>query len=227
MFAVAALAPPPDANKLRFASHHPHLKWYQAMDTMDTTNRFRLFIALELDPTLKAAVQTVQESLQQTRVVRWTRPEQWHLTLQFLGETPVSQVEPLITVLQDVVSGHTPFELALGGVGAFPNLRRPRVIWAGLRSDMTALQVLQQAVLAATAGLGFTAESKPFRPHVTLGRIRREATPNQQAQLSRLIQSADQKTLGHMRVHQVGLIRSQLQRSGPVYTTLAGFELRG
>lgn len=107
--------------------------------------------------------------------VRWAAPDGMHLTLKFLGNIAPALVEPLLAALSDAAQQTAPFDLRMSGLGAFPHPRRPRVLWAGITGDTDALTALQQSVERASLGLGFTPESRPFAPHITLGRVRQSA----------------------------------------------------
>jgi len=190
---------------------------------------YRLFIAIELPPPVSQALNSLQDRLQAARPVRWVKPAQIHLTLQFLGETPAAKIDPLVAALTETIPlAGRPFSLTLGGVGAFPNLKRPRVIWVGLADQAKQLPKLYAAVIRATQGLGFTPEERPFSPHLTLGRTEKQAAGRDYAQIGQVIQE-QQGQIGpsaSFMVDHISLIRSQLQPAGPIYTTLAEIELR-
>jgi 2'-5' RNA ligase len=136
----------------------------------------RLFIALDLPEPVRAALAGAQARLF-GHPVRWADVAGLHLTLQFLGEVEASLVEPLLGALVPFTDARV--DLALAGLGAFPNLRQPRVVWVGVGGDRAGLAELQAAVVAATAPLGFTPEARPFTPHLTLGRVRQGARPKE------------------------------------------------
>jgi 2'-5' RNA ligase len=188
---------------------------------------YRLFIAIELPKTTKEALAKVQDHLKGARAVRWTRPEQIHLTLQFLGNVPIEKMEAIIDALQATVPHLVPFELTLTGVGAFPNLKRPRVIWAGVSNSISPLQDLHRAVIVATKTVGFKPEERPFKPHLTFGRVQKWAGRNDYAQIQQVIQDTQVGYIATFSVDHIGLIRSQLKPEGPIYTTLATINLEG
>lgn len=134
----------------------------------------RLFIALALPDEVRAELAQTQRRLR-GHPLRWSPPQGMHLTLQFLGEADAGLVPPLLTALAGL--DVAPLRLRLEGLGGFPNARQPRVVWAGVDGDTVALAALQAAVVAATAPLGFVAEERPFRAHLTLGRARPDAGP--------------------------------------------------
>ncbi len=186
----------------------------------------RLFIALELPPPTKEALTHIQTQLKTAPGVRWIKPSQLHLTLQFLGDTPVSKVSPLIQVLQKIAANTKPFKLYLDQLGLFPNAKRPRIVWVGLAGETEALLRLQQRIVIAAGSLGFQAEDRPFKPHITLGRSQKQARPASLAQLGRRVKQQHVYAKAMISVDHLSLIRSQLRPSGPIYTTLAEIMLK-
>lgn len=174
----------------------------------------RAFIAIDLPPAVKAALADVAATLGgrvPRGAVRWVRPEQMHLTLRFLGDTPVDRLPALAAALDAVTEGRAPFALRLTDVGCFPNARRPRVVWVGLGRAEKELAALVAGLEAALRPLGWPPEDKPFRAHLTLGRVKDE----------RAAQGVDWATAVpplDVPVTAVRLIESQLRPDGPVYT---------
>lgn len=172
------------------------------------------------------ALRNVQRALPKLPAVRWTKPANIHLTLQFLGDYPAVQVEMLLDALQSVET-HPPFELTLATTGAFPNLKRPRIIWAGVTGETAALTALHRAVVSATAALGFEAEKRPFKPHLTLGRVKAWARSNDHRAIAAALNETTVGTIATVAVEKFSLIRSQLTREGAIYTPLGSVFLRG
>jgi RNA 2',3'-cyclic 3'-phosphodiesterase len=108
--------------------------------------------------------------------VRWVDPADLHLTLCFLGEVPAAQIDAVSAALHGVVAGRPPFELRLGGFGAFPSMRRPRVLWVGVE-PAPALLALQRELSSELRGVGSAREEPIFTPHITVARLRRDARP--------------------------------------------------
>ena len=180
----------------------------------------RLFIALDLAESARAELVAAQTRLHD-HPVRWADPAGMHLTLQFLGEADEALVPPLLTALAAISVG--PFQLALGELGAFPNASQPRIIWAGVAGDTAALIRLQRAVTQATAPLGFIPEARPFKPHLTLGRIRQEAHPAQLHALGVALARVAPPAPSVWEAGRPTLFQSTLTARGAVYTRL-GFE---
>ena len=132
----------------------------------------RLFFAIELHDELRGALHHAVAPLRATEPdIAWVRPEKLHLTMKFLGEVPEGGVETLARAAGAVAARHRPLELTLGGVGAFPNFRRARVVWMGVASEPR-LELLHHDLEVACGDAGFEVEGRPFRPHITLGRVR-------------------------------------------------------
>ncbi len=181
----------------------------------------RLFIAIEIPQRDSlAALQKRLQPLDKTRAIRWTAPDSIHLTLKFLGETPASRQSEIETALIEAAKDHAPFDLTIGGVGCFPDLRKPRVVWAGLGGGVTALISLRDAVERTVSPLGYPTEARPFSPHLTLGRARQDAARSALAAFGEQIGKQKIDTLYSWRVDGISLMRSELKPSGAVYTQL-------
>lgn len=191
----------------------------------------RTFIAVEFSAETQAALAACIQLLRPhipAQAVSWVKPNLLHLTLKFLGPTPPDKVDAITTALTQALEPLTAFAVSVQGLGGFPNLKRPRVLWVGFDPQAAQrLQALNQQVEAVIAPLGFPTESRPFSPHLTLGRIRREATPAQAAQAGAALQNFRVAPLAADRVAGVAFIKSELFPSGPVYTVLERVTLRG
>jgi 2'-5' RNA ligase len=154
--------------------------------------------------------------------VAWVAPDNLHLTVKFLGGVEPGQVEAVTAALRATVSATPPFELAIAGLGAFPTASRPRVIWAGVSGGREPVCRLAGEVEAALEPLGFAPESRPFSPHLTLGRIRE---PRPDRRLAALIARGAGRAFGDLRVTSVSLMRSVLGPGGPRYSELAAVAL--
>ena len=181
----------------------------------------RTFIAIEIPAELKKAI--IQQSASLRRAaggsVRWVAPENIHLTLKFLGEISPSNLEMLTQTLKTEASQQTPFDIKIETLGAFPNPRRPRVIWVGLDAP-PALARFQHGLEAATARLGYPPEDKPFSPHLTIGRVRDQVPADEMQALRTALESAKIGLLGAFTVQAVKLFKSDLLPGGSVYTCL-------
>lgn len=173
---------------------------------------FRAFIAIHLPDEVKRALAEIATELArrvESGAVRWVRPEQIHLTLRFLGDIPFEQV-PAIGAAMDAAASTPAFAPHLSGTGCFPNQRRPRVIWVGLVDEEARLATLKATLDAGLAPLGYPPEEKPFRAHLTLGRVKDERG------VAGVEWSADVPGL-EVPVAAIHLIESQLRPDGPIY----------
>ena len=178
----------------------------------------RLFIALNLPPAVRAALWDATSPLRQLDLpVTWVRGEGIHVTLKFLGEVGDEREAELTAALQRAATGARALALAVGGFGVFPDFHKPRVIWAGIEPE-PGLEILQHRVEQEFAPLGFPTEARAFRPHVTLGRARREARPRDFNRAGGL-----EAALGRLEFAQsvvvsaVDLMQSTLRSGGAVY----------
>jgi 2'-5' RNA ligase len=176
--------------------------------------KIRAFIAFSLPPEVRTALGQVSSVLADQmpqRAVRWVKPDLMHVTLRFLGDTAVSLLPQLSAGLDQVAAQHNRFELTVSGLGCFPNRKRPRVIWAGLRGDLTSINGLAAGLNELLAPLGWEPEKRPFRPHLTLGRVK----DSRKLQGIEWGTQVEEIVVGVTAVH---LIESQLRPSGPIYT---------
>ncbi len=188
----------------------------------------RAFIAADLPNDIREELSKVIRHLQHELrdvPIRWVPPQNIHLTLKFLGEVSQRNLPLLIELLQSEVAHHRPFEFGVGGLSAFPDVRRPRVIWVGVKGPKE-LHDLHYAVESATAKLGYARESRPFEPHLTLGRVSRNATPYKVRLVSEVLRRIQVGFLGSALVEEIYLYRSDLRPTGAVYTRLATAPLR-
>jgi 2'-5' RNA ligase len=189
----------------------------------------RAFIALPLPSDVLASLGDVQRALsRQTphNTVRWVRPAGIHLTLKFLGETPLEQLGGIEAALGVVARNAPRFTFAVAGAGCFPNPRRPRVVWVGTTDPLGRLARLQAAIEEALGSIGIPPERRPFRPHLTVGRVNRRASRQDAARVGEAVARATVGELGQVTVTTVELIRSVLKPTGAEYTTLFRLPLR-
>ena len=182
----------------------------------------RAFIAIELSTEIQQALEQVSNQLkgQLGRVpVRWVPVKNIHLTLKFLGDVSLANLEVLEGILLAEAARCAPFEISISKLGAFPSTRRPRVIWVGVEAPAE-LGQFQRALDEATARLGYPPEERGFSPHLTLGRISRNASNDDVRRIGQSLEGTNVGLLGAMQVQNVDLYRSDLQPTGAVYTCL-------
>jgi RNA 2',3'-cyclic 3'-phosphodiesterase len=182
----------------------------------------RSFIAVELPEELKKELSELEIRLKKSSppIVRWVDPYSIHVTLKFLGEVAEESIEELVLAIEESVPGIKPFKLSVSEVGAFPNLNRPQVVWVGVKGDLSQITVLQQKIEANTEQLGFPRESRGFTPHLTLGRVRNEASTNERQRLGKILSETSFTAISKINVDSVNLMKSQLTPNGAIYTCL-------
>jgi len=191
------------------------------MDRDGTPERWRLFIAIALSEEARGALAEAQVVCRRCRLpLRWIEPRGAHLTVKFLGDVARERVPALADALAGLAGLHEPFQLWTGPAGAFPNARRPRVLWLGIAGATECLDDLQQDLETALEGLGFPPDGRPFRPHLTLGRVR-DGAPPELPGLGEVLAELQRATPAPLPVEELLLMRSDLSGGGPRYTTLA------
>ena len=182
--------------------------------------QMRSFIAIELPQNVQHGLGQLRSELKRDEhpFVKWVNPESIHLTLKFLGIIPFKQVEEIAKALEEVSKMIPPFHLEVSGLGAFPGINRPRVIWVGIRGEMNKLQKLQRNIDSALAPFGFAKEERPFMPHLTLARIKEGVSPAERKSLGELLISARFENSYYIGVETISLMRSQLTPEGAIYT---------
>jgi 2'-5' RNA ligase len=186
----------------------------------------RAFIAIDLPSEIKKAISTQTASLRKEsgRVARWVATENIHLTLKFLGEISSTHLEMLTQAICAECAQVASFQVSVEQLGCFPNPRRPRVIWIGLIVPPE-LNRLQRQIEASTTRLGYASDEKPFSPHLTIGRVREQATATELQMLRTLLESTSIAALGTFTVNETHLYKSDLKPDGPVYTRLVSTPL--
>lgn len=184
----------------------------------------RAFIALEVAPAVKQAAGQVIGALKPTGAdVKWVRPENLHLTLKFLGEVDLGLVPGIVAALKGACQGRPPLGLRLEGVGAFPKPSRPNVIWLGLAGAVDRAAELANAIERAVAPLGFEPEGRAFKPHLTIGRVRRgrgkkKIPAADTTELARALAGQPGPEPLEFTADTVSLIESTLKPTGALYT---------
>jgi RNA 2',3'-cyclic 3'-phosphodiesterase len=182
---------------------------------------YRLFIAVELPEHVKDVLVATQDALRAEQPpVRWTARAAMHLTLCFLGECDEALVEPIAGVMHGVFNGRHAPQVKLASAGSFPG-----VVWVGVAGDVAGLRAMQADLAAALEPLGFAVEQRRFTPHLTLGRVRRDADRGEVRVLMEHMRQLPPPEPVPWRAEHVALFRSELQPGGSRYTRLAGVVL--
>jgi 2'-5' RNA ligase len=178
----------------------------------------RVFLAIPLPQQLKGAIQTLQKNLRsQIAGVRWVRPENLHLTLHFFGEVEQETLEKIKVSVLSVTGCNRPFAVEVKGLGAFPNRRRPRVLWLGLEPKDQLMQVYENCRQSLQQA-GVATESRPYSPHLTIGRLRQPKSGL--SALTELDSSIGDEMIGRFSADRLVLFESRLQPGGAEHIPL-------
>jgi RNA 2',3'-cyclic 3'-phosphodiesterase len=185
----------------------------------------RTFVAINVPKKQRDRIHRATRVLrEQDYPVRWVEPDRFHLTLKFLGQVRRESIPHVEGALERIARATGAFTMDFGGFGAFPTIRRPRVLWAGVEPS-PALRCLKQDLEWTLSDLGFERETRAFHPHLTLGRATSGAGPGAFRGLDTLAEGLEFK--GEVKVWKVDLMESFLSSSGPRYDVLSSFPLRG
>lgn len=185
--------------------------------------KLRLFIALQVPEVVKTEIQLAQDEFRRElplSCARWTRPEQWHLTLKFLGNVEAGRLDALTTAVRGACQNLTPLKLCAEQIGCFPDLRHPRVIWVGVRDAANQLAALAEAVECATAEFTSEAREGKFTGHITIARLNQIKRPEVE-RVAKLAQHLARRGFGSWTAEAVEIIRSELSPGGAKHTCLA------
>jgi 2'-5' RNA ligase len=183
----------------------------------------RLFIAVNLPDEMRNKIWEATVPLREDGdSIRWVASEGMHLTLKFLGDVTADREDAVGRALERSASGVTPFVLRLGGFGAFPNVRRAKVIWVGCEAP-SPLQLLHRQVEGEMGEIGFEQEARSFHPHLTLGRVRRQADSKHVRGVVSIFERLN--FTGEVPVCSVELMQSELTPAGANYTKRKSVEL--
>ncbi|MFH1080792.1 MAG: RNA 2',3'-cyclic phosphodiesterase [Pseudomonadota bacterium] len=186
----------------------------------------RAFLALDLPTEVLHEIADIQGALKKNirGAVSWVRPEGIHLTLKFFGDLAVKDVSAVSEVVAGQAAGARPLNLEAKGLGVFPGLRRPRVLWFGIGGEVERLIAIQKAVDQGLGAHGFPREERPFRAHLTLARIK---SPQGLRGLDDVLAAKGSESAGKFTATGLALIKSDLTPKGAIYTTLGHFPFQG
>jgi len=182
----------------------------------------RSFIAIDLPESLYTPLDQISENLQgklKDMPIRWVPVPNIHLTLKFLGDVSEKNIPMIQEILSAEAASHRQFEISVGGFGVFPSFTRPRVIWIGVEAPEE-LHQLYRRIDVETARLGYAPDKRKFNPHVTLGRVSRNANSKEVRFIGGVLRKYKLGFLGAARIVGVHLFRSDLSPKGAVYTKL-------
>jgi 2'-5' RNA ligase len=190
--------------------------------------QIRSFVAIELPDRLKLELGQLEAQLKSSQQpwVKWVDPDSIHLTLKFLGNIATDRTGEITGAIEEATRTVSPFHLEVKGLGVFPNLKRAQVAWAGISGDVDKLGQLQQGIESNLARLGFAPESRPFSSHLTLARLRNQASPDERQKFGQLIAGTRFEADTAIKVAAISLMRSQLTRAGAIYHRISSVPLK-
>jgi len=185
----------------------------------------RAFIAFELPAHIVQTAEVLQQKLMGDGLkLKWVRPKNIHLTLKFFGELPTDRIDSVTNAMTNAVQDRMPATLTLQGLGVFPNLRRPRVLWMGLCGELEQLRGIQGALEENLAAEGFEKDRRPFRPHLTLARMPDRLNTRR---LPLALEATGDYAPEFFECGELVLFQSRLNPRGAIYTPLARVALSG
>ena len=189
--------------------------------------KIRSFIALPIpDPVrdvLRGTIKNLDEDI--GKRVRWVRPEGIHLTLKFMGDIDLKVINELVSLLPAVANEFAPFELTLAELGCFPNNRRPRVLWAGVKGNLSTLRDLHIAIDSLVGNVGLPREQRGFSTHLTLGRVNRNLSENHTRHIGELIKTTNLPDNPSWINPTINLMRTELDPAGSRHYLVKSFPL--
>ena len=192
---------------------------------MNNQDTIRTFIAIPIPENISLFLKKIQGEMRENRVnASWTRPSTLHLTLRFIGDTQNARVPRIHHAMKATAAAFAPFCLSAGGVGVFPGLRKPRVIWSGVKGQVDQLEKVQAFLEKNLEQAGIAAATRSFSPHFTLGRLK-----DRGAALGKCIQQFESYGSKSCLIKSMKLFKSDLMPKGAVHTVLfeAGFGKMG
>lgn len=185
----------------------------------------RMFVGIGLPEECRTSIVGALSPLAERGLpVSWTRAENLHITVKFLGEVPDARVEEMGELLAEAAGETAPFRLVVEGAGGFPTLSSPRILWAGVREPLDPVRKLHQNMEKILAGAGFPREGRPFHPHVTVGRVRRRLPAGW---TERFGGSLSGIRFGDVPARSYQLYESRLSPSGSAYRVLVDVPFGG
>jgi 2'-5' RNA ligase len=190
----------------------------------DTEKNIRAFLAIDPPEDILQAMSRLQEKLKReiSGRISWTKPQGQHLTLKFFGDISTEDVKNICSAVQNRVTSEPFLSLKIEKLGVFPGARRPLVVWCGVTGDVEKLSVLQKQLDSDFAGIGFPRENRPFRAHLTIGRIK---DPSGLTGISEALTKYNAFAAGEFVCKKLILFQSRLTPQGAIYTKLAEFAL--
>ncbi|HSG44716.1 MAG TPA: RNA 2',3'-cyclic phosphodiesterase [Anaerolineales bacterium] len=191
-------------------------------------DRLRTFIAVDIPSPIQKSIQLQINNLRKIigdSSVRWVSVHNIHLTLKFLGDVSLDDVDTLSRILSTETDNHSAFDIQINGLGSFPGSKRVRVLLNRIKASAE-LEALQRGIESACSKTGFKSEARPFKPHLTIGRVWHGVSSSEQIKICKTLDGVKIDSLGTARVDSVYLYKSELKPTGSVYTKLFSAPLR-
>jgi len=182
----------------------------------------RTFIAVDFPIEIKEKIIEITAYFQSKlppAQIKWVEPDHMHLTLKFMGETPHDKLVQIKQSIHQVISVFPSFEIEIKALGMYPNNQRPRVIWLGINAE-NHLILLHNQLDQALKGEGIKSDRRPFSPHLTIGRVRRNADQESIIQIGKILSQFKIASLGSIKIDEILYYQSVLTPQGPIYTIL-------
>ncbi|MFH0839145.1 MAG: RNA 2',3'-cyclic phosphodiesterase [Candidatus Omnitrophota bacterium] len=178
----------------------------------------RTFIAIELTKELQEELKDLQQELKKSNIdATWVRPENIHLTLKFLGNITTPRIEQIGSILEDTAKQRKAFYVGLSGIGAFPKLEYPRVVWVGINEGKQETAELAKSLEDKLGEIGFQKENRPFSSHLTLARIR---NPHNKDKLKKIVEGISFTSKNKAYINKIILFKSTLTPQGSIYSKI-------
>ena len=187
----------------------------------------RTFIAVDFPIEIKEKIIEITAYFQSKlppAQIKWVEPDHMHLTLKFMGETPHDKLVQIKQSIHQVISIFPSFEIEIKALGMYPNNQRPRVIWLGINAE-NYLILLHNQLDQALKGEGIKSDRRPFSPHLTIGRVRRNADQESIIQIGKILSQFKIASLGSIKIDEILYYQSVLTPQGPIYTILQSTSL--
>ncbi len=199
-----------------------YIENWKGAAVIQNSEQIRSFIAIELPQNVKRGLEQIKYKVKQEGYagIKWVNTEGIHVTLKFLGNISREQKIEISKILKETTKEISPFNLEIAGLGAFPDLGRPRVLWVAINGEVAKLTRLQQEIDSLLSSRGFPKESRPFVPHLTLARLSDSMLPEEKRKIGTFIKSVKLEAGFQFNAEAVSLIRSKLTPTGAIYSCL-------
>ena len=190
-------------------------------------SQLRLFAAIEIASQVRTKIaRYLNRHVTDLKRVKWVSPDQFHLTLKFLGNVPQTEIHHVIQAIKNACDRNEPFDLVFEEIGAFPNVEHPRTLWVGVSEGIEESTDLAEAIDEELAEIGYPREPRRFAPHLTIGRVKKSDHEDETGLDAFLLPAKGPSFFGISSVTSVTLFSSELSRGGPKYEPLAEIDLK-